>query len=359
MPEDMERIYNMSVMERNEYFLLQDYKRFFGITDAQVDVEKSPSPEVDCINCNFNKKPKVPKEDLPDNTPEGGQYRDVFTKEYFKFVDYEDESVSPPRTEVMPNGETILFPATLRSSQNMANIGPLTSMGVLDKDDKYERRFDKYDSAFINAVAYWNEEMGLCLDNEQMRVIADFIKHIAMVESSIGYGAGAIVPRGSRNWVDSEDVMQVADPQDPSMGAMRGETEERWRTGSGASRPFEHDFDLIVPVPGETAGSAPAPNDLALTNWNIDGQESIFWGARWFLHLFTGRGGGWRCGGTLTQEMLMETAAAYNGGGDPRYTNKVRKALEQGEGSVAFTTPAGRKQPKWEPSTIWSNLPKS
>jgi len=56
---------------------------------------------------------------------------------------------------------------------------------------------------------------------------------------------------------------------------------------------------------------------------------SYFWGTGWFFYSFqtqTANGAHAIC--EATNEELIDSAVRYNGGGDPQYRNKIRKALK-------------------------------
>ena len=196
--------------------------------------------------------------------------------------------------------------------------------------DKKQRKFNKYDNTIKLSVLYWANRFGfnLKLSKECLCKIAKVMKAIAWKETRMGYGAGwnnvkkikirdkngkekyIKVKKNKRyplGWIDTEDVMQVANGEDLSVIKKVIE----------ASRSFNNAHRIVK-----------LTDDIRkdYSYKNIDGDQSIFYGVMWFFYKLQKKG---IC--DCSNKDLKRAISGYNGGGSKGYSSKVWKGYTTGK----------------------------
>ena len=169
---------------------------------------------------------------------------------------------------------------SLEVMQLTNNLVHNCSMPKFNGTNREGRDYDKYDYDIFHSLAFWTSQNGFNItsianSDTCLCKIAKIIKAIAMKESAMGYRSGfydrndkfplQIGYRSNKKWIDTEDVMQVANKADGAILEKRNYAYERFQnTASPYIRPL----------------SSPLP---PYSYTNITGRQSIFYGTMWFL----------------------------------------------------------------------------
>lgn len=166
--------------------------------------------------------------------------------------------------------------------------------------------FNRFDHELEQAVNFWNKEFLTQKEPPPQPLDPNLVKAIVYVESRMGYGSS----------LDGQpafpDVMQIADEGNPAIHTLRNDGWVDPRTGRVA-REFEwiNNKEEVLRYK-EANGNSPA--------------ESIKWGIRWLCH----KAQGIKNGGGRFWKSWEQAVTDYNGGGDPRYQQKVNRIYKEG-----------------------------
>lgn len=167
------------------------------------------------------------------------------------------------------------------------------------------RQYNKYDKVFIAAVTWWVSSCPKlkALNNcKCICKVARLLKCMAWKESNVGYGSGYGDP-----FTDTEDVMQVANPM---------EMEGKLDLPNAKMRELKNTF-------GECIDALSPPSSM--TNYNISGEQSIFYGTGWFFRKMMP-------GASCENEDLYDAAREYNGSPTKEaYRDTVKRLFETGK----------------------------
>lgn len=179
--------------------------------------------------------------------------------------------------------------------------GNLTTAGT--------RQYNKYDKVFIAAVTWWVSSCPALKALNNCKCIcklARFMKVIAWQESQVGYGSGYNPENPPPKFLDTEDVMQVANPREEGGDLPSGKMKE------------------LRSVFGECVRALSPPDGM--TNYNISGEQSIFYGTGWFFRKMVAKGA------SCENEDLFDAAEAYNGSPHKaKYRKAVKGVFETGK----------------------------
>jgi hypothetical protein len=191
------------------------------------------------------------------------------------------------------------------------------------------------------------------LDSEEcVCKIAKLLKAMAWAEGKIGYGAGwgqkpdddgnfpfpaqntKINPRTGKAWIDTEDVMQVANPDEVGGGIDKKVGEIK--------RVFGTNFTNI-------------PTNYSYMN--VTGEQSIFYGAGWFFLKMKTKTTNRIC--ACDDDTLKETVGYYNANtsidhnGSEHWENYRDSVWELYSGGT-FTRPTTRDTGEEDTVTLWT-----
>lgn len=171
-----------------------------------------------------------------------------------------------------------------------------TSLNTYHNIDGKQRQYNKYDRYFIGSVTWWISKNGINSNemntDECICKIAKILKAMAWDESKVGYFSGF-----SKNgkWIDTEDVMQVGNPADRRPSEKMQDMNRRFGTNLKGT-PWE------------------------LTNENITGPQSIFYGAGWFFNKLIKNNPSSGC--LCSDETLKRAIRDYNGNSNASYQGR-------------------------------------
>jgi uncharacterized protein RhaS with RHS repeats len=195
----------------------------------------------------------------------------------------------------------------------------LDPMGTQIVDPAREKDlWDKQKAAADAALNFWKDFLNLQENGNPVSAgclakMLDMIRAISSVESQHGT-AGANQP--------GRDPMQSGNPRDAWWGSLTGnENNDRIIGGPGKGNWW------LQELPGATGKPAPAGghDDASFTP-----DMSYMWGVLAFIQKMNMNGNNgdrtYKCG-DCSDERLFKGALDYNGGGDPNYGEKLKKAL--------------------------------
>jgi hypothetical protein len=184
------------------------------------------------------------------------------------------------------------------------------------------------------AVIFWDRflvlRMGrqhdLPLDSAAIDRLVTIVRAVSWVESRHGT---ATTNQGRR------DPMQCGHPRDAwwkELTSPGGPTQDRFITGPGGANHYAGDLPGAVET---TTGFPPHARISTLTDKSLGHEDPAFnetlsyvWAVPILVHKTNAAAGGqtFKCG-DLSRDRLISGAVAYNGGGDPKYRDKIIEAL--------------------------------
>ena len=184
------------------------------------------------------------------------------------------------------------------------------------------------------AVTFWNRflilRMGFQhdqpLDPPAIERLVTIVRAVSWVESKHGT---ATTNQGAR------DPMQCGHPQDAwwkQLITPGHPGQDRFITGPGGSNYFAGDLPAAAEqapgFPTQARVSALADKTRGHDDALFNEQTSYFWGVPILIHKTNAVAGvqTFKCG-DLSRDRLIAGAVAYNGGGDPKYRDKILEAL--------------------------------
>ena len=191
-----------------------------------------------------------------------------------------------------------------------------------------------HEATALAAIDFWNGflilRMGAAgdkpLDAAALQRLAAIVRAVSWVESKHGT---ATTNQGTR------DTMQCGHPQDAwwrQVTSAGRPGQDRFITGPGGTNFWAGD----LPEAAERAAGFPAAATISgLGNQALGHDDPAFnptlsyhWGVPFLVHKINASAGAvtFKCG-DLSRDRLIDGAVAYNGGGDPRYRDKIVEAL--------------------------------
>jgi hypothetical protein len=199
-------------------------------------------------------------------------------------------------------------------------VGLTDPMGLATEAELWETQRKRAE----DALNFWRDFLNLRMGNnpnggpitgECLNKLIDVIRAISWVESQHGTGTGHEPAR---------DPMQSGNPDDMWWKGIQGQGKQDRIVGG----PGKGNWDLRQ-LPGVTKHPAP-PKGHDDPSFTPD--ISYFWGVLALIHKSNNgaKGGGrtYRCG-DCSWDQFIDGATAYNGGGDPKYRQKILDALKQ------------------------------
>ena len=164
--------------------------------------------------------------------------------------------------------------------------------------------YNRFDTVIKDVVGDWNKDFLSQASPPPKSLDPNLVKAMIYVESTVGYGYGKSYPA-------YPDVMQVGNPDDPAIHTLRNDGWIDPGTGSVARENELVDGQIKVLEYKE------AKADKA--------EDSIKWGIRWLYHKAQ------RIEESKRHWFSWEQAVKnYNGGGDPKYFDKVYRIYREG-----------------------------